>query len=464
MSESNLEYEFEFDVRLPKDLEIGTATSSWQIEGSVDSRGSSIWDDFAKVPGAIKGGITGEPAVDHINRVEEDLDLLKWLGVDAYRFSVSWPRVIPGGTGEVSQEGLGFYDKLVDGLLARGIKPAVTIYHWDLPSTLQAAGGWPVRETAERYADYVEVLANKLGDRVDRWATHNEPWVAAYLGHAAGWHAPGIKDDAKALAAAYHLMYSHGLGVERLRAAGAKNVGIALNLIPTFADTPSAEAAAHHIHLLQNQFWLDLLAGKGVNAELMAATSHITDWSFVNEADLPLIAAPIDWIGENYYSVTRTTDVNLGGEGGNGQDTHAFPGIPDTAFAPRPPVTNMGWEIYPAGLTYVLEMIAQNLPGVPIWVTENGASVTDVVDGNKVIDPVRTHYIRAHIAALLDARKAGVDVRGYYAWSLMDNIEWAEGIDQRFGIVRVDPVTLERIPKNSALWLREAIQERNQRA
>lgn len=454
-------YEFEFDVAIPADLEIGTATSSWQIEGSVDSRGSSIWDDFAKIPGAIKGGVTGEPATDHLRRYVEDLDLLSWLGVDAYRFSISWPRVIPAGTGEVSAQGLGFYDKLVDGLLERGIKPAVTLYHWDLPSSLQAAGGWPVRDTAERYADYVEVVAAKLADRVDRWATHNEPWVAAFLGHAAGVHAPGIKDDAASLAAAYHLMYSHGLGVQRLRAAGARNVGIALNLIPTYADTPTAEPAAHHINLLQNYFWLDLLAGRGVPAELIAATAAITDWSFVQDADLPLISAPIDWIGENYYSVARVTDPSLSDEGGTGQDTAAFPGVPACSFAPRAPKTDMGWEIVPEGLTDVLLMIHRNLPGVPIWVTENGAAVPDVVDGDRVIDPVRTHYIRAHIDALIKARAQGADVRGYYAWSLLDNIEWAEGIDKRFGIVRVDPVTLDRTPKNSALWLRDAIAERN---
>jgi beta-glucosidase len=451
------------ELELPPDLEIGTATSSWQIEGSRDSRGPSIWDDFAKRPGAIKDGTTGDPACDHIARMDEDLDLLRWIGVDAYRFSVSWPRVIPGGTGPVSEEGLGFYDRLVDGLLERGIKPVATLYHWDLPSSLETAGGWPARDTAYRFADYARVLADRLSDRVDRWATLNEPWCAAFLGYAAGWHAPGRKDDAASLAAAYHLMLGHGLAVEQLRAAGAKNVGIALNLIPVLPETPGAEAASKHIDLLQNRLWLDLLAGRGVPAELVAATSHISDWSFVRDADLPIIAAPIDWLGENFYTVTRVAEPDRGGEGGNGQDTHAYPGIPDCSFAPRPPVTDMGWEIIPEGLTQVLQYAAASLPGVPLWVTENGAAVNEVVDGDRVIDPVRTEYIQAHIAAVLAARELGVPVRGYFAWSLLDNIEWAEGWTKLFGIVRVDPVTLDRIPKNSAWWLKDALARRDHR-
>ena len=459
ISKSNLA----LDLELPTDLEIGTATSSWQIEGAVASRGPSIWDDFAKIPGAIKDGSTGEPATDHVKRVEEDLDLLQWLGVDAYRFSISWPRVIPGGTGAVSEEGLGFYDRLVDGLLERGIKPAITLYHWDLPSSVEAAGGWPVRDTAYRFADFARVIGDKLGDRVDRWATLNEPWCAAFLGYAAGWHAPGIKDDAASLAAAYHLMLGHGLASQQLREAGAKNIGIALNLIPAIPETPDAEAAANHIDLLQNRLWLDLLAGRGVPAELIAATSDITDWSFVQAADLPVIAAPIDWLGENYYSVARVAQPEAHGHGGIGQDTHAFPGVPDCSFAPRPPVTDMGWEIVPEGLIQVLQMAADALPGVPLWITENGAAISEVVDGDHVIDPIRTEYIQAHIAAALRARELGVPVHGYYAWSLLDNLEWAEGWTKRFGIVRVDPTTLDRYPKNSALWLRDAIAQRNHR-
>jgi beta-glucosidase len=455
---------FAIDLELPADLEIGTATSSWQIEGAVAARGPSIWDDFAAVPGAIKDGSTGEPATDHVARVEEDLDLLAWLGVDAYRFSISWPRVIPGGTGAVSEAGLGFYDRLVDGLLERGIKPAITLYHWDLPSSLEVAGGWPVRDTAYHFAEFARVVGAKLGDRVDRWATLNEPWCAAFLGYAAGWHAPGRKDDAASLAAAYHLMLGHGLAMQELRAVGAKNIGIALNLIPAIPETPDSEAAAKHIDLLQNRLWLDLLAGRGVPAELIAATSDITDWSFVRADDQAVIGAPIDWLGENYYSLARVAELELHGEGGIGQDTHAFPGVPDCSFAPRPPLTDMGWEIVPEGLTQVLQMAAAALPGVPLWVTENGAAIAEVVEGDHVIDPIRTQYLQAHIAEVIKARELGVPVHGYYAWSLLDNLEWAEGWTKRFGIVRVDPTTLDRYPKNSALWLRDAIAQRNHRA
>ena len=451
-----------YELDLPADLEIGTATSAWQIEGAVAERGRSIWDDFALRPGAIKDGTTGEPACDHVHRVDEDLNVMKWLGIDAYRFSISWPRVLPDGTGDVSTDGLSFYDKLVDGLLERGIKPVATLFHWDLPSSLEAAGGWPARDTAERFADYAEIVGAKLADRVDRWATINEPWCAAFLGYAAGWHAPGRQDDAASLAAAYHLMLAHGLATQRLRSVGARNIGIALNLIPQVPETPGAAAAAHHLDLLQNQFWLDLLAGRGVPSELMAATRDITDWSFVRTDDLPIISAPIDWLGENYYSIARVAEVGAGGEGGNGQDANAYPGAPACSFAPRPPVTDMGWEIIPSGLVDILKVAAAALPGVPLWVTENGAAVPDVVEGSHVIDPIRTEYLRSHLAAVLEARELGVPVRGYYAWSFLDNIEWAEGWTKRFGIVRVDPDTLDRYPKNSAFWLRDALARRKQ--
>jgi beta-glucosidase len=454
------------ELHLPGDLEIGVATAAWQVEGAVAERGPSIWDDFAAVPGAIRDGATGEPACDHVHRLEEDLDLLAWLGVDAYRFSVSWPRVLPDGTGPVSAPGLGFYDRLVDGLLDRGIRPSATLYHWDLPSPLQRLGGWPERDTAERFADYAEVVAQHLADRVDRWATLNEPWCAAFLGHAAGTHAPGLRDPAAAFASAYHLMLGHGLAVGRLRAVGARQVGVVLNLIPVRAEDPSdpgCVAATRHVDAIQNRLFLDLLAGRGVPPDLLDSTAQICDWSFLRGTDTATLAAPLDWLGENYYTVMRVA-AGGGDPDAVGQGASAFPGGPVLRFVPRPPLTEMGWEIDPSGLGDVLRMAAAALPGVPLWVTENGMAAKDtpvVVDGVPTVPDVdRVDYYRQHVAELLSARDGGVDVRGYFAWSLLDNMEWAEGWTKRFGIVRVEPGTLTRIPKDSAHWWRALIAAR----
>lgn len=441
---------------LPTDLVIGTATASWQVEGDVTGRGRSIWDDFADQPGAIVDGTTGEPACDHLNRFDEDLALLRDLGFDAYRFSISWPRVQPGGRGDFSGAGLDLYDRMVDRLLECGIDPVVTLYHWDLPSELP---GWTNRETAERFADYAEAVGARLGDRVSRWATLNEPWVSAYLGYAAGVHAPGHRDPAQALSAAYHLMLGHGLALQRLRAQGLPNLGIVLNLIPVYADDPGAQGAARHIDGLHNRFFLDLLAGRGIPADVIEGTSQFTDWSFVHEPDLPVIAAPIDWLGENYYTVSR---VRSGASDAVavGQDLAAYPGSPPAAFAPRQPVTAMGWEVYPEGIGDALRMAAQALPGVPLWIAENGAAYADVVESDGVHDAERVDYYRQHVAQVLQARAEGVDVQGYLAWSLLDNIEWAEGFTKRFGIVRVDPQSLDRTPKDSALWWKSRLAER----
>ncbi len=444
---------------LPADFEVGMATASWQVEGATEQRGPSIWDDFAQVPGAVRDGSTGEPACDHVHRLDEDLDLLGWLGVDSYRFSISWPRVLPEGHGAVSAEGLGFYDRLVDGLLARGIRPTATVYHWDLPSTFQKDGGWTTRETAERFADYTSVVAERLADRVDRWATMNEPWCAAFLGYASGVHAPGLRDPAASLSAAYHLMLGHGLAVERLRAAGARQVGTVLNLYPVRAEDAAAEAAARHVDGLQNRFFLDLLAGRPVPPDIVEGTSALTDWSFVRESDRAVIAAPIDWLGENYYTVFRVAAGTSENDDG-GQDAAAFPGAPPFRFRPRQPVTDMGWEIDPSGLGDVLRVASAALPGVPLWITENGMAGPDLVDGTAVHDAARVDYFRAHISELLAARAGGVDVRGYFAWSLMDNLEWAEGWTKRFGVVRIEPGTLNRIPKDSAHWWRDRIAAR----
>jgi beta-glucosidase len=449
---------------LPPDFTIGVGTSAWQIEGASASRGRSIWDDFAEVPGAIADGTTADPGCDHVARMESDVDLLAWLGVDAYRFSIAWPRVQPGGSGPMSPEGLDFYDRLCDQLLARNITPLATLYHWDLPSELHAEGGWRNPKTAERFGLYANTVATRLGDRVGTWATLNEPWCSAFLGHANGVHAPGRREPAEALEVAYRLLVAHARGMEGLRAAGVQQAGIVLNLMPTFPDEahrddPVLQRAARHIDGLQNHLWLDALAGRGLNADVVASTAGITDWSFVDSAELGAAAAPIDWLGVNYYTVQRLAPIEEVAERAVGQDVAAHPGCPPVHFAPRPPLTTMGWEVNPDGLGTTLRKTSAALPRVPLWVAENGMASADVVVEGACEDPVRVDYLSRHVEQVVAVRAEGVDVRGYLAWSLFDNIEWAEGWQQRFGLVHVDPVTQQRTPKGSARWLR-ALQAR----
>jgi beta-glucosidase len=445
---------------VPPGFELGVATSSWQIEGDVAGRGRCNWDDFADRPGTIVDGATGEPACDHVHRLDEDLDLLGWLGVDAYRFSISWPRVMPEGTGALSRSGLDFYDRLIDGLLERDIKPVATLFHWDLPSPLEAAGGWPHRDTAYRFADYAQAMGERYADRVDRWATLNEPWCSAFLGYASGYFAPGRTEPGASLAAAYHLILGHGLASARLRAAGARNVGIVLNLIPVISESPSMDAAAAHIDRLQNGIFLDLLAGRGVSPELRASCASVTDWGFVRDEDNPVLSTPLDWLGENYYSVMRVAEPSTEDPHAVGQDAHAFPVSPPMSFAPRPPFTDMGWEILPEGMELALRLATDALPGVPLWICENGAAVTESTDESGIHDPVRTEYFEDHLRALFRARDRGFDVRGYFAWSLLDNLEWASGWTMKFGIVRVDPESGTRTPKDTAHWYRALLASR----
>lgn len=448
------------DLEFPPGFELGVATSSWQIEGDVAGRGRCNWDDFAQVPGAIVDGATGEPACDHVHRLEEDLDLLEWMGVDAYRFSFSWARVMPDGTGALSPSGLDFYDRLIDGLIERGIRPVATLFHWDLPSPLEAAGGWTVRDTAYRFASYAEVLAERYADRVDRWATLNEPWCSAFLGYCSGYFAPGRREPGASLAAAYHLILGHGLAVERLRAAGARNVGIVLNVIPVVTDDDRMADAVRHVDGMQNRIFLGLLSDGRVPDDVREGARDLTDWSFVRAEDEPVLAATIDWIGENYYSLMRVAVPDGATAEAIGQDTAAFPACPPLRFAPRPPFTDMGWEIYPDGLELALREITDHLPGVPIWICENGAAVEETTDEAGIHDPVRTEYIRDHLRSLLRSMDRGFDVRGYYAWSLLDNLEWASGWTKKFGIVRVDPQTGTRTPKGSAHWYRGVLASR----
>lgn len=448
--------------RLPADFRIGTATSSWQIEGSSQSRGRSIWEDFASIPGNIRDGAQADPACDHLNHWEEDLDLLAWLGVDSYRFSVSWPRVLPTGTGKVDEAGLGFYDRLIDGLLARHIEPVVTIYHWDLPSALEARGGWNWDGIEDSFAQYTEVLAAKFSDRVSMWATLNEPWCSAFLGYADKVMAPGKGEPSAGFEAAYRLLVGHARSVEVLRKYNARNVGIVLNLTTFIAEDDGAQAAAHHMDGIMNRIWLDLLAGRGIPLDIIENTKHITDWSFINESELASISAPIDWLGINYYNPQRIASVSTDGAPGlgNGQRLDAFPGTPPISFVPRGPLTEMGWEIDPTSLITTLTTTQERLPDVPLYITENGGAFPDPMVNGAIDDQDRVNYYATHLDAALIARESGVDLRGYFAWSLLDNLEWAEGWTKRFGLFHVDRVTQKRTAKTSAYFFRELIARR----
>ena len=423
----------------PSDFAWGAATSAYQIEGAAraDGRGESIWDRFCRTPGRVRGGDTGDVACDHYHRFREDVALVASLGLDAYRFSISWPRVLPQGTGAVNAAGLDFYDRLVDELLEHGIAPHATLYHWDLPQALEDRGGWPVRSTAEAFAEYAGVVAARLGDRA-RLATLNEPWCASELGYRLGIHAPGRTEPAAALAAGHHLLVAHGLGVQAIRAAApAADVGIVLNFEAKQPATPhllDLEAAAIR-HAQYNRWYLDPIAGLDYPEE--AARAWRWDAGEVRDGDPALIATPLDFLGVNYY----TRDVV------RSDLLPPLVGRPGTAER-----TGMGWDVYPEGLTQVLELVASRTGDLPLYVTENGAAYPLDPD-DPTHDPLRVRFLRRHLEAALAAIERGVPLRGYFAWSLLDNFEWAEGYAQRFGIVHVDFGTLERRVRDSGRFL-----------
>ena len=454
----------------PPRLRWGSATASYQVEGAVHEggRGVSIWDTFSRTPGAVLNGDTGDVAVDHYHRVAQDVAIMAELGLQAYRFSIAWPRVQPTGSGPVNPAGLDFYDGLVDRLLAAGIDPVATLYHWDLPQRLQDAGGWVDRDTAERFADYAGIVGRRLGDRVAMWTTINEPWCAAFLGHASGEHAPGIRDHAASLAALHHLNLGHGLAARTLRAELGEStpVSVALNLhvVRAASDAPEDLAARHRLDLVGNEAFLGPLLDGAYPPELVEATSHLTDWSFVQPGDAEAIHVPLAALGVNYYS---TSLVRHRGDRpalpASLSDVPAGPGAwvacEDVEWVEQAgPHTAMGWNIDPSGLVEVLTGLHRRYPELPLMITENGAAYDDVVapDG-RVHDEDRTAYLHDHVDAVLEAMDAGVDVRAYFVWSLLDNFEWAFGYDRRFGIVRVDPSTLERTVKDSGRWYRELI-------
>lgn len=454
--------------QFPADFVWGSATASYQIEGAATEggRGPSIWDTFSHTPGKTLNGDTGDQADDHYHRWAEDVQHIKDLGLDAYRFSISWSRVQPGGTGEFNPEGIAFYSALVDGLLAAGVKPVVTLYHWDLPQELEDQGGWANRATAEAFAVYARRMAEELGDRIDVWTTLNEPWCSAYLGYGSGVHAPGRTEPAAALAAVHHLNLAHGLAVLAIRdvLGDAAKVSITLNLHVIRPDDPTSAAdldAVRKIDALANRAFLGPALDGAYPDDLLADTAHVTDWSFVLPGDGEITRQPLDVLGVNYYSTVRVRHFEGDGEAAQ-NDGHgasaASPwiGVTDVEFLQQPgPYTAMGWNIEPAGMTELLLTVRDAYPDQPMMITENGAAFSDEVsDDGRVHDPLRVAYLHDHVDAVGAAIDAGADVRGYFAWSLLDNFEWGYGYDRRFGIVRVDYDTFERTWKDSAHWYR----------
>jgi beta-glucosidase len=444
-------------VSFPDDFVWGAATAAYQIEGAadVDGRGPSIWDTFSHTPGKVHDGDTGDVACDHYHRYPDDIALMSELGLGAYRFSVAWPRVQPSGDGVINSAGLDFYDRLVDALLTAHIDPIVTLYHWDLPQPLEDRGGWTSRDTAHRFAEYAVHVRERLGDRVRTWTTLNEPWCAAFLGYAAGVHAPGHVDPAKAFAAAHHLLLGHGEAALALSASGAERVGITVNpavIAPADPSDAADVAAARLVDGVHNRLFLDPLFGRGYPDDVLEIIDRHGGSDWRRDGDEQTIAAPIDLLGLNYYCPTV-----VAGRPGVAANP-AYPGTENIAFLPATgPVTAMGWPIEPTSLTTLLLRLSADYPGVPLWITENGAAFDDVAVEGTVSDLDRISYLDGHLRAAHAAIEQGVDLRGYLAWSLLDNFEWAEGFRKRFGLIHVDYDSQVRTVKDSAWWYRDVI-------
>ena len=442
----------ELVANFPPDFQWGVATSAYQIEGATkeDGRSPSIWDKFATIPGAVYQGENGDQATDHYHRMQEDVALMAQLGIRTYRFSVAWPRIVPGGTGEINPLGLAFYDRLVDTLLEHGITPALTLYHWDLPLVLEERGGWLSRNTAFAFADYTEHVAERLGDRVKRWITVNEPYCAAYLGYGTGRHAPGIRDPQAAVIAAHHLLLGHGLAVERIRRSVPDAlVGITLDLSPIYGldDTPETAAAIERLDRFKNRWFLDPLF-HGRYPEVLFAERHLAPPP-IQDGDFHIICRPTDFLGVNYY--TRSVVVAETSSGGDHSEVlrQVYP-VEGSSY------TAMNWEVYPQGLTDLLLRLHREYAPPALFITENGAAYDDEWDGgDQVHDPERQHYVVTHIEAIARAIELGVPVQGWFAWSFMDNFEWGEGYSKRFGLVYVDFPSERRIVKDSGYWYRD---------
>jgi beta-glucosidase len=440
--------------RFPDDFLWGVATASYQVEGAVreGGRGLSIWDTFSHTPGKTRRGDTGDIACDAYHQLDSDLDLLSDLGVGAYRFSVGWPRVQPDGSGPVNQEGLDYYRRLVDGLRERGIEPVATLYHWDLPQPLEDQGGWPRRETAERFADYAAVVAGALGDGVARWITLNEPFVVANHGYRIGIHAPGRTDEAAAAAATHHLLLGHGLALSALRAAlpAGVPVGFTLNLTVVRPTSEQAKAIAEEVEAETNRIYLDPVL-YGTYPQGAVRASLLPPPELIRDGDLALISAPIDFLGVNYY---RPGTVGLRAEDDElRRGEQRIDGYPGAVNVVRPgtPRSDMGWPIDASGLYDLLVQLHRQAPGLPLYITENGMAAEDYVDPEGGVDDYeRIAYLRDHLDAAARAIESGVDLRGYFCWSFLDNFEWAEGYQKRFGLFYVDYATQRRIAKASA--------------
>ncbi|MBM2619702.1 beta-glucosidase [Actinoplanes sp. LDG1-06] len=422
-----------------KDFLWGAATSAYQIEGAVaeDGRAPSIWDTFAAEPGRVDNGDTGDQAAGHYHRWRDDIELMTELGLGAYRFSVAWPRVDPYGKGVVNTKGLDFYQRLVDALLDKGIEPWPTLYHWDLPQTLEDAGGWPERDTAARFADYAAIVHDALADRVTHWTTLNEPWCSAFLGYGTGRHAPGRQEPLASVRAAHHLLLAHGLAAARM---SGSRVGITLNLTHVAPLGPADVEAARRVDGMQNRIFLDPLLRGHYPDDLPIDLGHVRD------GDLKTIAAPLDFLGVNYYTpMTVTTTVRPA--------PTAYVGCEDVVQVDRGlPRTSIGWEIDAGGLRDLLLRLRDDYPGTDLYITENGAAFDAPVH-----DHDRIAYLHDHLRAVREAVAAGVPLRGYFAWSLLDNFEWSYGYAQRFGLVHVDYATQHRTVKDSGRWYRDVI-------
>lgn len=452
-------------LNFPDDFLWGAATSAFQIEGALeaDGRGPSIWDTFASDPDRIDDGDDGSVACDHYQLWRHDVQLMAELGLDAYRFSIAWPRIVPQGRGRVNQAGIDWYSRLVDALLEAGIKPAATLYHWDLPQALEDEGGWPERTTIDAFLEYTDAITGALGDRVDLWMTHNEPSVAAWLGYLEGVHAPGRESWPDALAAMHHMLVSHGRAVRVIRenVPGAR-VGAALQCVPAEpASSSAADArATAFFDCMWNRWYHEPIAGEGYPMEFIDMLVEQGDLPsdelpWLQEGDLETIAEPIDFVGVNFYSrgVMRSE------------------AIPEEENEPREVILNdehteMGWEVHPESLTRGLRELAELYPeGTDFYVTENGAAYDTGPDSDGVVrDWRRLDYLQQHIAAAHRAIEEGVPLKGYFAWSLLDNFEWAHGMTKRFGLIWVDYETLERTLKSSAIWYRDVIRSNGLRA
>jgi beta-glucosidase len=450
--------------QFPDDFTWGTATASYQIEGAVseDGRGTSIWDSFTRVPGAIADGSNGDVACDHYHRFAEDVGMMVDLGVNSYRFSVAWPRVQPMGTGMANPDGLRFYSRLAETLLENGITPFATLYHWDLPQALEDNGGWLNRDTAYRFADYSAIVVEALGGVVDNWITLNEPWCSAFLGYAAGIHAPGKRRGSDASHAAHHLLLGHGLATRAIRSEQpTARVGVTLNLYSVRPDTETDEDvdAARRIDGLQNRLFLDPILTGAYPADVLADLGQ-TDWFDEQPTtDASTIAEPLDFLGVNYYS--RHT-VAAGDSVSADTEASTYPGSESVLFVDNgEPRTQMDWPIVPEGLVEVLRFVEDRQPGLPTYITENGSAFADLPDEHGYVDdPARLDYLQSHLAACAGAITEGLPLAGYFAWSLMDNFEWAEGFTRRFGLASVDYSSQRRTLKRSGRWFGDFLASR----